>query len=211
MQHYPPWGTVSPAFWHAPSAPHRPKAALPATRERRAAAPARTSHNTESPGDPSPPPPPEHYRARITALNALVNAQDSKSLTTAAVEAERLDQEVTAEFGQHHGHTIQIRELRGWLAHLAGDHATATLWYLHTAAQQSLQSGPAHPLTRASLRRAAHIWFSVTDPAAATALGQDLLRLTAASDGSNSEMYRHVTARMTTLTGTRSQPDAQRR
>lgn len=187
---YRPWGTVSPDFWH------RPQASVPA----RPAEPPRPA----PPADETPPPPPERYRARIDAVSAAARDEDPARRAAAAVDAERLDEEITAAYGQHHIHTIQIRELRGWLAHMTGDHETAVRWHLHTAALQAATAGPAHPLTRAALRRAAHLWFSVNG-SAAVPLGTALLEL-ASFDGTDSELHRHLTARMKTLT-TNGQPD----
>jgi hypothetical protein len=183
-QLYPPWGEIGPHFWQAVSSePPLPSAAIP-----------------ERPTDHAPPPPPEHYRERVTALTAGLASNDADRLTQAALEAERLDEEITAEYGPTHTHTLQIRELRGHLAHLAGDHANATRWYLHTTAAYATTYGTGHPATQASSRRAAHLWLQVTDPAAATALSRQLLPLLASTVGDGSELHRHLTARQASLT-----------
>ncbi|MCC3772028.1 hypothetical protein, partial [Streptomyces sp. UNOC14_S4] len=119
---------------------------------------------------------------------------DRERLALAGIEAEKLDQEITAEYGAAHTHTINVRELRGWLAYLAGHRADAARWYLHTTGLQTEVWGAGHALTQASAQRAAHIWTSVTDPREALALGAELEAVLAATTGQDSRATRRVRA-----------------
>ncbi|WP_070015308.1 hypothetical protein [Streptomyces nanshensis] len=192
-QQYQPWGTVTPGFWQSAHAPTYARA-----HAQHSSAPPPPQQPPRSSGESTTPPPPERYRARIDAISAAARDADPTRRAAAAVDAERLDEEITRGYGQHHIHTIQIRELRGHLAHMTGDHETAVRWHLHTAALHSTTAGPSHPLTRAALRRAAHLWLSSVSGSAAIPLGTALLELAAFGD-TDSELHRHLTARMTKL------------
>ncbi|WP_326690296.1 MULTISPECIES: hypothetical protein [unclassified Streptomyces] len=120
-------------------------------------------------------------------------------MARAAIEAEQLDQQITAEFGPAHSHTINMRELRGWLAHLMEDHATATRWYLHTSGLQAAVVGHHHSLTRASARRALFTWASVTDPQEKLSTGADVLAMLVATEGEDSKVVRNLRTRLDEL------------
>ncbi|MGW2600038.1 hypothetical protein [Streptomyces klenkii] len=142
-------------------------------------------------------PPPEQYQQRIATITAAFNApHDASALAEAGREAERLDEEITAQYGPEHVHTINIRELRGWLAYVKGEHSVATRWYLHTAGLQTAVWGAEHQSTQESARRAAHIWNAITDSREALALGTELLTMLAAVTGEDSKTCRYVRKRL---------------
>ncbi|GHF47748.1 hypothetical protein GCM10010218_31450 [Streptomyces mashuensis] len=192
-----PWGTVTADFWATThqqddttdqSAP--PVPSEPAVREPVA----------DGGADESVPPPPQPYQQRIAAVTAAFStAQDSEALAAAEAEAQLLDQEITAQYGPAHPYTINIRELRGWLAHVKGQHGVATRWYLHTAGLQGSALGPRHRMTRESAHRAAHTWNSITDYEEALGLSSELLDVLAASSGEGSAAFRSVLARVRKL------------
>ncbi|MEU2854579.1 hypothetical protein [Streptomyces syringium] len=169
-----PWGVVSPTFWHHASPTSATAVLAPVEAEPAPGAVEQTEV----------PPPPAEYRGRIEAVTtACVPPVDPHRLAAAAVEAEQIDQEFTTTYGAAHSHTINMRELRGWIAHLMGQPAVATRWYLHTTGLQAHVLGAAHELTRASADRAVQHWRGITDPAERYALGSELLPLLRAVTG----------------------------
>ncbi|WP_309049298.1 hypothetical protein [Streptomyces sp.] len=219
-QHFRPWGTVSPEFWALTESarPEAGPAADPATPQQTSAAtnPPDVTQKAESvqhspaaepaSQDSAPARPaeadtegqtPPGLHDRIASVtSALHNPDDRHALGLAGVEAEKLDQELTQQYGQHHPFTVNIRELRGWIAHLAGDSGTAARWYLHTTGLQISVHGPTHEQTQGSARRAVHTWQQVTDPVAIVQIGIDLANVVAAVLGPDSDAARFVQARV---------------
>ncbi|MGW9436720.1 hypothetical protein [Streptomyces sp. NPDC055607] len=141
--------------------------------------------------------PPTAYQDRINAVVAAFGRPDDREgLAAAAIEAEKLDQEFTAQYGQQHAHTVRLREIRGWLALLAGQPAVAARWYLHTTGLQIALYGAAHAETEGSARRAVHTWQQVKDPAEVVHIGSDLAKVVSAALGENSDAARFVQARI---------------
>ncbi|GHH25715.1 hypothetical protein [Streptomyces rubradiris] len=215
-EHFRPWGHVSPDFW----------ATVDSTRgggERPEAAP-RQAVPAESQPPPSPEPGdhgqdqdvpeaakpaaqksgqavaadlPPGFHERIFAVTSAFNRpEDRHGLALAGIEAEKLDEELTELYGQHHTYTINVRELRGWLAYLSGDAGTAARWYLHTTGLQIQVHGPAHAQTQGSVRRAVHTWQQVTNPADIVGIGTGLVQVVAAVLGPESEAARFVQNRL---------------
>jgi hypothetical protein len=140
-----------------------------------------------------PPPPPEEYRERVEAITATFTPpHDRRRLAWAAAQAEKLDQEATATYGQAHTHTISIREMRGWIAGLQGEPEVATHWDLHVVRLQATVWGIRHPVTLAGARRAVRHWTEIADPAARLALSKQLLSMLTAVTGDASSLSRHV-------------------
>ncbi|MER7790005.1 hypothetical protein [Streptomyces sp. NPDC097640] len=135
----------------------------------------------------------------MATVTTAFQTGDQAHLAWATVEADQLDQQITAEFGPAHPHTINMRELRGWLAHLTGQHATAARWYLHTTGLQAAVVGHQHPLTRASARRALFTWTSITDPQEKLSVGADVLDMLAATSGEESKAARSLRSRLDKL------------
>ncbi|WP_329020887.1 hypothetical protein [Streptomyces sp. NBC_01601] len=144
--------------------------------------------------------PPAEYQARISAIVASFDAPDDAArLAAAAVDAEQLDQAFTAQYGQQHPHTINLRELRGWLAYLQGQMGTAARWYLHTTGLQAQVWGSGHQVTQGSVQRAVHIWLSIPDAQESLAVGQELLAMLAAVTGEDSGLSRKVRSRLESM------------
>ncbi|MFF2926601.1 hypothetical protein ACFVTP_30040 [Streptomyces celluloflavus] len=142
--------------------------------------------------------PPAAYQDRINAVVAAFSRPDDRQgLAAAAIEAEKLDQEFTAQFGQQHTHTVRLREIRGWLALLAGQPAVAARWYLHTTGLQIALHGAAHAETEGSVRRAVHTWQQVKDPTEVVQIGGDLAKVVTAALGEDSDAARFIRARVT--------------
>ncbi|MEU3218720.1 hypothetical protein [Streptomyces sp. NPDC006971] len=142
--------------------------------------------------------PPAAYQDRINAVVAAFSRPDDREgLAAAAIEAEKLDQEFTAQFGQQHAHTVRLREIRGWLALLAGQPAVAARWYLHTTGLQIALHGAAHAETEGSVRRAVHTWQQVKDPTEVVQIGGDLAKVVTAALGEDSDAARFIRARVT--------------
>ncbi|MGW5048382.1 hypothetical protein [Streptomyces griseoluteus] len=142
--------------------------------------------------------PPAAYQERINAVVAAFSRPDDRQgLAAAAIEAEKLDQEFTEQFGQQHAHTVRLREIRGWLALLAGQPAVAARWYLHTTGLQIALHGAAHAETEGSVRRAVHTWQQVKDPTEVVQIGGDLAKVVTAALGGDSDAARFIRARVT--------------
>ncbi|MFF8809827.1 hypothetical protein [Streptomyces omiyaensis] len=209
--HYRPWGTATPHFWTSPD-PDRPAAEPAADASAEAGESGPVQHQAkqaaastdqeavaqQSAGDAAalaelPP----GFMERINAVTAAFGRpEDHHGLSVAGVEAEKLDQELTALFGERHTYTVNIRELRGWLAFMTGDHGTATRWYLHTAGLNIGLLGPSAPQSQESVKRAIHLWQQVTDHAEIVRLGSDLASVTALVLGSDDQALRFVQGRV---------------
>ncbi|MDW8804359.1 hypothetical protein P1P68_06020 [Streptomyces scabiei] len=223
--HFRPWGTVTPEYWATgddstnpgasaaslsqqaapaqepePVAAARPQRKEPESPTLNSGA-AATAEQTGTSGQTSPAAgedgPPEEFRSRIASVTAAFEAPaDRERLAAAGIEAEKLDLEITAQYGEQHANTVNIREIRGWLAHLSGQPGVAARWYLHTTGLQMTLHGANHPLAEGSVRRAVHTWQQVTDPAEVVQIGGDLARVAAAVLGEGSDIARFVQARL---------------
>ncbi|ADI07953.1 hypothetical protein SBI_04833 [Streptomyces bingchenggensis BCW-1] len=131
---------------------------------------------------------------------ALNSPADKEQLTQAGLESERLDQEITARYGEAHPHTINIRELRGWLALLLGQPGVATRWHLHTVGLQTEVWGPTHQLTQGSAQRAVHAWLKIDDPQEGAVIGRELLAMLATVLGEDSKVTRRALRRLEKIT-----------
>ncbi|MFE5866334.1 hypothetical protein ACFQ77_38140 [Streptomyces virginiae] len=138
--------------------------------------------------------------AHLDQINAIIatfsRPDDRDGLATAAIEAEQLDQEFTAQYGQRDPHTVSIREIRGWLALLMGQPTVAARWYLHTTGLQIALHGATHANTDSSMQRAIHTWQQVKDPAEVVQIGTDLAKVVTAVFGEDTDAYRYIQARV---------------
>ncbi|MEV5700668.1 hypothetical protein AB0L55_24655 [Streptomyces anthocyanicus] len=163
---YRPWGTVAPEFWAAPE-----------------------------PGT-APPPPgltPDMLRAGLVKTAEIAQAG---RLPDAAALAARIDRDATAEYGELHLHTIQVREVRGYLAALAGDHPSGLSWYLHAAQLRVTIQGPGHPDVEAATRRAYSLWRAVPPGPDRQRLGAALLTVATDIHGADSPLVHHIRGRL---------------
>ncbi|MEV0780528.1 tetratricopeptide repeat protein [Streptomyces sp. NPDC050428] len=133
-------------------------------------------------------------RARISQVRELLAAGRPGE---ASALAEHLDQAYTAAYGPTHQSTIEVREVRGYLAGLTGDHATALTWYLH-AARLRAAAGPQHPETVQATLRAYSLWHTVPAPHAHR-LGLELLATVVDIHGADSDIAHRTRARLTAL------------
>lgn len=221
-EYFRPWGTVTPDYWVngadrsdvgsaavAPQQEPLPAEQAPAVPTTAQVGPADvvpTADTTLPPpqlpvasssSSPAGDGPPVAYLARINSVvAAFAHPGDREGLAAATVEAEALDHEFTAQYGQQHAHTVNVREIRGWLALLAGQPAVAARWYLHTTGLQIALRGADHPDTEGSARRAVHTWQQVKVPAEVVQIGGDLAKVVTAVLGENSDVARFVQARV---------------
>ncbi len=164
---YHPWGVVSPAFWAGseaqtpPDTPSEAEAQEPGQLRAPAASDAAAS-DAETPG-----PGPDVYQGLATIQEAVAAGRHGE----AQALAEALDQAVTAVRGEVDLDTIQIREVRGYLADLTGDPAKGLDWYLHTLRLRSRLHGPDSPDTDAAARRAYSLWRTLPADEAQNAAG----------------------------------------
>ncbi|MGX6740328.1 hypothetical protein [Streptomyces peucetius] len=107
--------------------------------------------------------------------------------------------QITAQHGEAHLHTSQIREARAHLAHLAGDNASAVGWYLHTARLRATVQGPRHPHTAHAPRLVYSLWRTLR-PADAQRLGGKLLTALTEIHGSNSPLAIRTRRQLASLT-----------
>ncbi|WP_328406389.1 hypothetical protein OHS70_38345 (plasmid) [Streptomyces sp. NBC_00390] len=168
---YLPWGTVTPTFWETGDSP-RPS--LPAAK---------------------PPPVPEAGQELATIAAAGAAGQ----LAEASASAHRLDAQITAQHGEAHLHTIQIREVRAHLAHLAGDHVGAVGWYLHTARLRATVQGGRHPDTAHATKLVYSLWQTLP-PADAQRLGPEILAAFTEIHGPDSPAVIRTHRRIASLT-----------
>ncbi|WP_051900925.1 hypothetical protein [Streptomyces aureus] len=165
-----PWGTVTPEFWAMPAS-----GATPADRGL----------------------PPETLRARLVRVAEV--ARNDRPHDAAAL-ATQLDQDVTAEYGELHLHTVQVREVRGYLAALMADQATGLAWYLHALQLRVAIQGPRHPDVDEATRRAYSLWRAVPPEADRQRLGTELLTIATDIHGADSIVVRRIRERLYSLT-----------
>ncbi|WP_331725942.1 hypothetical protein [Streptomyces sp. NBC_01012] len=168
---FPPWGTVTPAFWGTGG------------RQEECSAKETLAHI------------PQVLRGRLTEIAATAAGG---RLPDAAWMAYRLDTDVTDEYGPEHLNTVHVREVRAHLAYLAGDHATSLGWYLHTARLRATVQGPGHPDTEEATRRVYSLWRTVPD-ADAPALGAEVLGVVSDIHGPQAAVARRTRQRLQAL------------
>jgi hypothetical protein len=166
---YRPWGIVTPAFWVT-------------------SAPGTASVSQGLPAE-----------ALRTRLVKVAEVAQGECLEDAVELAAQLDQDVTAEYGDVHLHTVQVREVRGYLAALAGDHATGLAWYLHAVQLRVTIQGPGHPDVEAATRRAYSLWRAMPPESDRQRLGTELLTIVTDIHGSDSRIARRTREQLYSL------------
>ncbi|MGW1039534.1 hypothetical protein [Streptomyces sp. bgisy153] len=184
---YRPWGTVTPEFWDRPQPAQQ---AVPAARPQQPDASSRPGPAAAGSAEM-----PEAYREGILQVTSAFSSKDAQVLHSAVVEAERLDQAMTSEYGDQDLRTISVREMRGWLAHLTGQHETAARWYLHTVGLLSSVVGTSDERTRASAKRAVATWLAIADEPVAQRLAPDVLAMAEGVEGKESASAKAVRRR----------------
>jgi hypothetical protein len=176
---YRPWGVVTSEFWGRPQPTDLP-APVTGLPERNPASHAGVAIGTDAEGLP------EAYKDGILLVISAFSAQEPQILHSAITEAQRLDQAMTFEYGEHDLRTISMREMRGWLAHLTGQHEVATRWYLHTVGALSSLVGASDDRTRASAKRCVVTWLAIKEAPAAQELAPAVLAMAEAVEGKDS-------------------------
>ncbi|MFE2849761.1 hypothetical protein ACFXJO_01320 [Streptomyces lavendulae] len=148
---YHPWGLVSPAFWA----------------DAESDAPSPSPSPSPSPDAAAEPTEAEDTHPDVEGeLSAIREAAAAGRHGEALLLAEDLDRAITSSRGEVHLDTVQVREVRGYLAGLAGDPATGLDWYLRTLRLRARLHGPDSPDTEAAARRAYSIWRTLSPDAA---------------------------------------------
>ncbi|QKZ20372.1 hypothetical protein [Streptomyces chartreusis] len=184
---YRPWGIVTSEFWERPQTTQQPAPVASPQQPYSSSGPASSDDGS--------PEVPAAYRDGILQVTSAFSSRDPQVLRSAQVEAERLDQAMTAEYGEHDLRTISVREMRGWLAHLTGEHETASRWYLHTVGLLSSVLGTSDDRTRASAKRAVATWLSIADQAVAKGLAPTILAMAEEVEGKESSSANAVRRR----------------
>ncbi|MER7688712.1 hypothetical protein [Streptomyces sp. NPDC097610] len=196
---YRPWGAVTSEFWVRPELAQQ---AVPAARAQEPDSSSRLGSATAADGSAAEMP--AAYREGILLVTSAFASKDAQVLQAAVIEAERLDQTMTSEYGEQDLRTISVREMRGWLAHLTGQHEMATRWYLHTVGLLSSLVGTPDDRTRASAKRAVATWMAIADEAAAQGLAPTVLTMAEAAEGKESASAKAIQRRVSGWTSARA-------
>ncbi|MET8948216.1 hypothetical protein ABZX30_32960 [Streptomyces sp. NPDC004542] len=134
----------------------------------------------------------------VTAVTLVCETVTSGELTLAKVQAAALERQAAHHFGPDHLYTLEARALEAHVAHLMGDHATATTLSLQVAALRHRQ-GDAR--AREDIERALASWELLATPFTAIPLGRRLLSLWDQIAGAaGTERYAAAEQRLSTLT-----------
>ncbi|MFE9393578.1 hypothetical protein [Streptomyces sp. NPDC006784] len=136
----------------------------------------------------------EALRARFAQVADVATSGD---LPEAIILAHRLDEDVTTVHGEVHLHTVNVREIRGYLAHLAAEHRQALGWYLHAVRLRATVQGTAHPDTQKAGQRAYSLWVSIPISQEWYQLGNELLATLTDIHGPASPLVQHTRERLT--------------
>ncbi|TLQ39014.1 hypothetical protein [Streptomyces marianii] len=149
--------------------------------------------------DGAPAPTPAVLVALRERLAEVAAAAVAGQLDQAVRLATELDREITAQYGEPHIHTIEVREVRGYLAHLTGDHAAAVGWYLHAARLRSGVQGRSHPDTAQATRRAYSLWRAMPATVDRHPHGVELLATVIDIHGPDAAVVHHTRKRLESL------------
>ncbi|MEU2389581.1 hypothetical protein [Streptomyces sp. NPDC007369] len=177
-----PWGVVTADFWDAPARAHTPPP------------PAQLPHTPLPPLPPPESPGQVDVPGRIAAIAALA---EEGNLDEAVLLAEQLDADHAAAANGSASAgtaTTDIREVRGYLASLTGDHRAAIGWYLHALRLRAGLHGPDHPDTEAAVHRTCGLWRTIPDPDLSHRLGEELLGTIVSIQGPSSATARRIRA-----------------
>ncbi|MCB5181950.1 hypothetical protein [Streptomyces antimicrobicus] len=131
-------------------------------------------------------------------LAAIAATAEAGEVARAAAQAEALDGEVSRAHGEQHPALVDIREVRGYLAHLTGQHTAAVRWYLVAVRLRAELTGPTHPQTALAVRRTFSLWRSIPGGEALT-LAAELLTTVIAVEGPRSRTVRHIGGQLLAL------------
>ncbi|MFD5065013.1 hypothetical protein [Streptomyces sp. NPDC058394] len=138
---------------------------------------------------------PEELVTSVTLVCETVNSGD---LAAAKAHAAALERHAAHHFGPDNPYTLEARAVEAYVAHLMGDHATATTLSLQVAAWRHRQGD-----TRAQedIDRAVASWQLLAVPFSAVPLGRQLLSLWSqiSREAAGTERYTAAERRLSTL------------
>ncbi|MEW2166954.1 hypothetical protein AB0912_28710 [Streptomyces sp. NPDC007084] len=135
--------------------------------------------------------PAQTIRFRVDEVASAANAGD---LDGAATLVEQLDRDTTEAYGEAHMYTVQVREVRGYVAALDKDFATALGYYLHAARLRATIQGARHPEVEQASRRAFSLWWAMPPTPVKRQWGDELLAAVTAIHGEDAPVARHTLA-----------------
>lgn len=125
-------------------------------------------------------------------LGEIVAATGEARLDEAALLASQLDRDTADEYGEGHMYTVQVREVRGYVAAMAGDFAGGVSLYLHTARLRLAIQGPSHPEVEQATLRAYSMWQAMPVTTERGLLGTELLDTVVAIHGEDAPLARET-------------------
>ncbi|MGY0059369.1 hypothetical protein ACWY4P_22900 [Streptomyces sp. LZ34] len=129
-------------------------------------------------------------------LTAATAAMADGRLAEAEAIARTLEQRIAKAYGEQHEYTANVREMQAHIAHLAGDHSTATRIYLSVTNSRAEARGASDPLTRASAYRAVATWQAITDPPETRRLADSVIAMLSKATGESSSATRNARAHL---------------
>jgi hypothetical protein len=221
-----PWGIPDPAFWHGgpgsdAAGPHgrapqqqkahnpppitRPPADAP-HRAYQSRPPQKPMVDTPAPAPSSPPggtPPADDgdgtlHQALGAHMSAIEQAISESRLMDATIMAAHADETMTLAYGPTDSGTINVRQMRGYIASQAGDNVTATRWFVATAQLWMRTVGSGDPLTQNAAGWAAASWHRIAEAGQARALAPELLETLTTVSGPDSDLVKGVRSGLST-------------
>jgi hypothetical protein len=132
---------------------------------------------------------PEAIRHRLAEI---IDAARDTRLEEAFLLATQLDRDSVDQYGEGHMYTVQVREVRGYVAALAGDFAAGVGLYLHTARLRLSIQGPDHPEVEQATLRAYSMWRSMPPNEERSEVGTELLNTVVAIHGPHAPLAREI-------------------
>ncbi|WP_328686109.1 hypothetical protein [Streptomyces sp. NBC_00343] len=153
-----------------------------------------TAVGTPVPARPEPLAVPDEFRAAAALVCETIT---SGELPSAKAQAAALARQSARRFGPEHLYTLEARALEAYVAHLMGDHATATTLWLQVAELRHQQDDPR---AREDVERAVVCWELIASPFNAVPLGKRLLALwNLIGPAEETERYTAAERRLATL------------
>ncbi|MFE5029852.1 hypothetical protein ACFRAO_42855 [Streptomyces sp. NPDC056656] len=135
--------------------------------------------------------PADTIRFRIEEVASAANAGD---FDTAVTLVSQLDRDTAEAYTEAHMYTVQVREVRGYVARLTGDFTTGLAYYLHAARLRAGIQGPGHPDVEQATRRAFSLWWAMPPTGEKQQWGTELLTAVTAIHGEDAPVVRHTVA-----------------
>ncbi|MGW2562269.1 hypothetical protein ACWCXB_24030 [Streptomyces sp. NPDC001514] len=125
-------------------------------------------------------------------LEEVVSAARDGRIDDAAMLAGQLDRDTTDAYSEGHIYSVQVREVRGYVAALAGDFATGVRHYLHCARTRLTIHGHRHPDVEQSTLRAYSMWRAMPMTEERFVIGNELLGTAVAILGADAPLAREI-------------------